>query len=201
MRVLPRSFYSRDTSLVARELLGKTLMRHVSQGLLSGRIVETEAYYGLEDPASHSFRGKTRRCAVMWERPGLAYVYFAYGMHFLLNVVTEEIGVAGAVLIRSLEPIEGIDIMRANRRRGKITELASGPAKLTEAFAITCDFNGHDMTGGELVVTAEGGLSDCAIGCSGRIGVSRGSDRQLRFYILDNRFVSKNKPIARHTGS
>jgi DNA-3-methyladenine glycosylase len=141
------------------------------------------------DPASHSFKGKTRRSAIMWGRPGISYVYFTYGMHFLLNVVTEKEGVPGAVLIRALEPLEGIEIMRKNRKRKSLTELTRGPARLTEAFAIDGSFNGCDLTGGELVIT-EGTEEIFEIGCTSRRGIKKGLDRKLRFFIKGNRFVS-----------
>ena len=111
MRPLSIQFYAQDTEVVARELLGKCLVRYWLQETLVGKIVETEAYYGVGDPASHSFRGKTKRSAIMWGCPGTAYVYFTYGMHFLLNVVTEKENVPGAVLIRALEPLRGMELM------------------------------------------------------------------------------------------
>ena len=189
MRPLSVSFYARDTKLVARELLGKLLMRYTSQGKLIGKIVETEAYYGEEDPASHSFKRKTKRSAIMWGPPGIAYVYFTYGMHFLLNVVTEKEGVPGAVLIRALEPLEGIGIMRKNRKRESLTELTTGPARLTEAFAIDGSFNGRDLTKGELVII-EGNKEVFEIERTSRRGIKKGLDRKLRFFIKGNPFVS-----------
>jgi DNA-3-methyladenine glycosylase len=184
--------------MVARELLGKVLVRQTEETVLSGRIVEAEAYYGVNDPASHSFRGKTPRCALMWERPGLAYVYFTYGMHYLLNAVTEKVDTPGAVLLRALEPLTGVQAMQVNRGREHINELASGPAKLTEALSIRGEFNGHDLTkDAELFITAENAFSGFTIGQRGRIGVSHGADSQLRFYIVENPFVSKT--ISQHS--
>jgi len=182
MRPLSASFYARDTELVAKDLLGKFVVHYTPQGKLIGKIVETEAYYGEEDPASHSFKGKTKRSAIMWGPPGIAYVYFTYGMHFLLNVVTEKEGVPGAVLIRALEPVEGIELMRENRKRIRLTELTTGPARLTEAFGIDGSFNGRDLTKGELVIT-EGNKEVFEIERTSRRGIKRGLDRKLRFFI------------------
>jgi len=189
VKVLPPSFYARDTKLVAKELLGKLLVHYSSRGKLVGKIVETEAYYGVGDPASHSYRGKTKRSAIMWGPPGTSYVYFTYGMHFLLNVVTEKEGVPGAVLIRALEPLEGIDIMRKNRKRVRLHELTKGPARLTEAFGIDGSFNGHNLTKGKLFIV-EGDKEVFKIECTPRRGIKRGLDKKLRFYIKGNPFVS-----------
>lgn len=186
---LPKSFYTRDTALVARELLGKFLVRCVSRGRLVGRIVETEAYYGVGDPASHSYKGKTKRAAIMWGPGGIAYVYFTYGMHFLINVVTEKEGIPGAVLIRALEPLEGIQIMKKNRNKTKLTELTRGPGRLTRAFGIDGSFNGHNLTKGGLFIAGEGN-EVFEIECTSRRGVKKGENRKLRFYIKGNRFVS-----------
>ena len=143
---VPRRFYNRDTLIVAPELLGKLLVRRESSGLLVGKIVETEAYRGVDDPASHSYRGKTPRNAVMFGAPGIAYVYFTYGNHYCLNAVTEDEGTPAAVLIRAVEPLEGVDLMMRNRGVEKLTEVGSGPGKLTKALQITREQNGCDLT-------------------------------------------------------
>lgn len=189
MRTLPASFYARDTSMVARELLGKLLIRHTSRGKLTGKIVETEAYYGAEDPASHSYKGKTERAAIMWDSPGVSYVYLTYGMHFLLNVVTEKKGTPGAVLIRAVEPVEGVKIMRKNRKRTNLTQLTTGPARLTRAFGIDGKFNGCDLTKGVLFI-AQGKRENFEIGETSRRGIKKGLDKKLRFYIKGNPFIS-----------
>jgi len=189
MKILPRSFYARDTALVARELLGKFLVRCTSEERLVGKIVETEAYYGMGDPASHSYKGKTKRAAIMWGPPGISYVYFTYGMHFLINVVTEKEGIPGAVLIRALEPVEGIEIMMKNTGKTKLLELTRGPGRLTKAFGIDGSFNGHDLTKGELFIV-EGEKEVFEIECTSRIGIKKGLDKKLRFYVKGNRFVS-----------
>lgn len=190
MEPLPSTFYARDTAQVAKQLLGKLLVRQTPEGNLVGKIVETEAYYGQGDPASHSFRGKTRRSAIMWGQPGICYVYFTYGMHFLLNVVTEKEGVAGAVLIRAVEPLQGIEIMKKNRKKKALRELTTGPGRVTQAFDIDRSFNGHDLTRGEKLYISRGEKKTYEIGCSSRRGIKRGLDKKLRFFIKGNPFVS-----------
>ena len=177
MRVLPRSFYSRNTAIVAKQLLGKYLIRKISGRKLIGRIVETEAYFE-NDPASHAYRGKTERSAPMFEYPGHAYVYFIYGNHYCLNTVTERFGKAGAVLIRALEPIENIRLS------------TNGPGKLTRALRIDKSFNRADLTRGNLLI-AEGKRERFAIVRTKRIGLSRASHRPFRYYIKGNSFVSR----------
>lgn len=148
MNILERAFYARPTITVARELLGKKLVRQTDGRTLSGVIVETEAYCGSADSACHAHRGKTPRNAVMFGKPGVAYVYFTYGMHYMLNLVTEEEGNPCAVLVRALLPVSGLDEMQARRKKhGK--ELANGPAKLCQALAIDKSLNGRDLTLGE----------------------------------------------------
>jgi len=186
------SFYARDTKLVAVELLGKVLAHQTNDGVIKGRIVETEAYYGPGDPASHAFGGKTKRSAIMWEKPGTAYVYFTYGMHYLINVVTERKGKAGAVLIRALEPIQGIEIMRKRRGMIDMKSLCNGPAKLTRAFGIDGRYNGASLTSGKLIIE-EGEEKKFNVICTGRIGIKKGREDKLRFYIKGCQFVSKKK--------
>lgn len=148
MTILNRQFYERDTVKVARALLGKKLVRRINGVELSGMIIETEAYCGREDSACHAHRGKTLRNAVMFGRPGQAYVYFTYGMHYMLNLVTEKEGNPCAVLIRAVLPLAGIEEMEALRRK-KGPELSNGPAKLCQAFGIDKSLNGWDLTCGE----------------------------------------------------
>lgn len=145
--ILNRKFYHRDTLRVARDLLGKKLVRRTGREILSGMIVETEAYCGQADSACHAHRGKTLRNAVMFGKPGHAYVYFTYGMHYMLNLVTEEEGNPCAVLIRAIEPIDGIEAMEA-RRKKKGKQLTNGPAKLCQALSIDKSLNGWDLTRG-----------------------------------------------------
>ncbi|MEE9913936.1 MAG: DNA-3-methyladenine glycosylase [Deltaproteobacteria bacterium] len=145
MTVLDRAFYHRPTLDVARDLLGKKLVRRIGRTELSGVIIETEAYCGTGDSACHAHRGLTPRNAVMFGPPGHAYVYFTYGMHYLLNLVTEDKGNPCAVLIRAIEPLSGLDQMQIRRQR-PYKELTNGPAKLCQALGIDKSFNGWDVT-------------------------------------------------------
>jgi DNA-3-methyladenine glycosylase len=152
MKIFNRKFYHRDTLRVARELLGKKLVRQINGLELSGIIAETEAYCGSEDSACHAHRGKTQRNAVMFGKPGHAYVYFTYGMYYMLNLVTEEEENPCAVLIRAILPLTGIEEMEARRKR-KGADLTNGPAKLCQALSIDKSLNGWDLTlGSELWV-------------------------------------------------
>ncbi len=180
---LKRGFYSRNTETVAKELLGKVLVN----GMCKGKIVETEAYFGPNDPASHAFGKVTKRNIIMFQKPGIAYVYFTYGNHWMFNVVTEKKGVPGAVLIRALEPLEGIKIMKM--RRNKIKDLTNGPGKLTQALGIDRSFNGKDLTNGSLFI--ENSREKPRILTTTRIGINRGKDMPLRFYIKNSVFVSR----------
>ena len=199
LRKLPRSFYLQPTLKVAKELLGKYLVRRSNDGLLVGRIVETEAYLGERDPASHAYRGLTKRNEVMFCKGGHLYVYFTYGMHFCANVVTEEEGKGRAVLLRAIEPIKGIGKMR--RRRGLALDgsddidLANGPAKLCEAFGIARRENGMDLLGEEVWISeGETAVAGSRIANSTRIGINNGKKHRWRFYIKNNPFVSKANP-------
>ena len=184
---LPRAFYNRATVEVARDLLGKVLVH----GDTAGIIVETEAYLGGDDLASHSAAGITDRTRVIFGPPGHAYVYLSYGMHDCLNIVAEPRGTPGCVLIRALEPIAGLDIMRSRRPRARTDrDLASGPGKLTQALAISRKHTGVDVTKGELVVQS-GPAGDLVIAVTPRIGITKCAYWPLRFYLDGNRFVSR----------
>ena len=187
---LPRDFFARPTLVVARALLGQVLVHESPEGVAAGRIVEAEAYLGPSDPASHAYR-RTRRSLVMWGPPGHAYVYFTYGNHFCINVVTEHEGVAGAVLIRALEPVAGVDLMRRRRGVDRLTDLCSGPGKLTQALGISGRHNGQDMTAPPLYV-ARGALRDGErVGRSPRVGITRAADWPWRFYVEGSPFLSR----------
>jgi DNA-3-methyladenine glycosylase len=186
--ILPRSFYERGTVDVARELLGKVLVH----GPAAGVIVETEAYLGGDDLASHSAAGITDRTRVIFGPPGHAYVYLSYGMHDCMNIVAESAGKPGCVLIRALEPIEGLDAMRGRRPKARTDrDLASGPGKLTRALGITRMHTGADMTRGDLVVLARPAAPPFEIAVAPRIGITKCADLPLRFLIKGNRFVSR----------
>lgn len=186
-RILPRSFYERHTVAVARDLLGKVLVH----GPTAGVIVETEAYLGGDDLASHSARGITNRTRVIFGPPGHAYVYFIYGMYECLNLVAEPAGQPGCVLIRAVEPVGGIDLMRQRRPAARrLEDLASGPGKLTLALGITRAHNGADVTRGALVVRDPAESRRLAIATTPRIGIRECADWPLRFIVRGNRFVS-----------
>lgn len=187
---LPTEFYARDTAMVARELLGKRLVRILDGTTVVCEIVETEAYHGEGDAASHAANGPTPRSVVMFGPPGCAYVYFNYGVHHLLNVVTEAEGKAGAVLVRALEPVEGGEMMFKYRSAKSIKELCNGPGKLTQALDIDLRNNGQYLNKGDLIVTG-GSDEDIDIAVGPRIGISSGTELPFRFYIRDNPFVSK----------
>jgi DNA-3-methyladenine glycosylase len=188
-----RSFYEQPTVDVARQLLGKYLVRKHPDGKTVGRIVETEAYVGPHDLACHAARGRTARTEVMFGPAGHAYVYFIYGMYYCLNIVTEELDHASAVLIRALEPVEGIELMKKRRRTKELRNLASGPGKLCLAFAIDKSLNGADICG-EVLYIEDRGEPAPKILARPRVGVDYAGnwkDKPWRFIISGNEFVSK----------
>jgi DNA-3-methyladenine glycosylase len=187
---LDRKFYNRSTLKVAKELLGKYLVVKKGRSCFSGKIVETEAYVGRNDPASHAYRGMTPRNEVMFGDPGHAYVYLTYGMHHCLNFVTERKGFPAAVLIRALEPAEGIQIMKRRRKTGDLKNLTSGPAKLCRALGIDRTLNGADLCS-DIIYVEDRGNRPTKIVSTSRIGIGEGKDKKWRFYIGDNEFVSK----------
>lgn len=187
---LKRSFFAQPTLQVARKLLGKYLVLKQNGIIFSGKIVETEAYVGKDDPASHAFGRVTPRNQIMYGPPGYAYIYFIYGNHFCLNFVTEKKGSPAAVLIRSLEPMDGIEKMLKNRVSATKENLTNGPGKLCQAFGIDKNLNGCDITSNSLFVEDRNEEID-QIESSNRIGVREGSDKKWRFYIAKNSFVSK----------
>ena len=193
LKPLPRSFYERYTIDVAKDLLGKLLVRKFpDNSFVAGVIVEDEAYRGEDDPASHAYRGLTPRNRVMFGKPGVAYVYFTYGMYHCLNIVTEPEGVPAAVLIRAVEPVYGIEKMMKFRGKKDARNLTNGPGKLTMAFNITKELNGIDMTKDDILfVSNYDKYPKFEIGVSSRIGIKVGLDKPWRFYIKDNPYVSK----------
>ncbi len=195
---LPRAFYTRDPRAVSRDLLGKILVRRQRRGLLTARIVEVEAYLGQDDPAAHSHRGRTPRNFVLFGPPGLSYVYFIYGNHYLFNVSCLPDGEAGGVLFRALEPISGIAQMADARDvvmdgTGDLRKLTSGPGRLAEAFGITRERdNEKDLTSpkSDLFITDDG-FRPRRIEITPRIGITKAAERPLRYIIAGNRFVSR----------
>ncbi|MCL1991492.1 MAG: DNA-3-methyladenine glycosylase [Spirochaetes bacterium] len=186
---LGQDFFDQPTIELAKALLGT----HLVLGDLRGKIVETEAYLHEGDPACHASRGLTARNAPMFGPAGRTYVYFIYGMYHCLNVTSAKEGVGEAVLIRALEPLAGLDLMRERRKTQKIENLCSGPGKLTLAFGINMAHNNLDLVcgqGGQSGLQIHAGGESPAVEASGRIGLSCAQDLQLRFFIPDSRFVS-----------
>jgi DNA-3-methyladenine glycosylase len=200
MKPLPPDFYARPVVEVARELIGCTVLH----GGAAGVIVETEAYHESE-PACHAFVGLTPRTRTLFARPGLAYVYRSYGIHALLNAVCEPEGVGAAVLIRALEPVAGVERMRARRglvgrRPARERDLCSGPGKLTQALGITLAENGGDLASGPVVIEAPGGdWHGRPVVAATRIGITRAVELPWRFCVAGSRFVSR--PLPRATAS
>lgn len=194
---LAATFFQRDTRDVARALLGKLLVSEVDGAAAGGLITETEAYLGTGDPGSHAAtKGITERNRVMYGPPGFVYVYFCYGCHHMLNLVTESEGVAGAVLVRALEPRMGIELMSRRRGRSDLRELTTGPGKVTEALGLDLADNGVALGAGRLdVFEAPGETGPVAV--SGRIGLNDGHESLLRFYVERSEFVSGIKPGRR----
>ena len=189
---LPQSFYDRSVHEVARELVG-CVVRH---GETAGRIVETESYH-MEEPACHAFAGVTERTRTLYGEPGHAYVYFSYGVHSLLNAVAEPEGVGAAVLIRALEPVDGIEVMRARRGLERAEELCSGPGKLTQALDIGLSLNGSSLVDGPIeLLTREPGAREPRVVVGERVGITKAVELPWRFCDADSRHVSRPWPAA-----
>ena len=195
---LPADFYERDPRVVSRELLGKVLVRRQHRKLLTARIVEVEAYLGVDDPASHSFSGRTNRNFALFGPPGVSYVYFIYGNHYLFNVSCLPDGEAGGVLFRALEPISGIEQMAQARdvsmeEAADLRILTSGPGRLAEAFGITRERdNEKDLTSPKSdLFIVDDGFRPGRIAVTPRIGITKAAERPLRYIIAGNRFVSR----------
>jgi DNA-3-methyladenine glycosylase len=204
IRPLHRDFFGRHPRRVARELLGKVLVRDGGKVRLTGRIVEVEAYLGENDPASHSFGGETARTAVLFGPPGYAYVYFISGNHYCLNVSCDREGKAGGVLFRALEPLEGMEQMARARKvvlhgPRDLIRLTSGPGRLAEAFGITRERdNGCDLTSSSSGLwIGDDGFRAGKVQVTPRIGISKAADRPLRYILAGNVFVSGRKTPAR----
>lgn len=188
---LPARFYDRPTELVARELLG-AMMQCTSAGITtSARIVETEAYLGPHDPACHAVAGLTPRTAQLFGPPGLAYVYFIYGMYWCFNAVTRERGHGSAVLVRAVHPIAGVDVMRRRRPRAvRDRDLTNGPGKLCMAMGITGSMTGTSLRDGPVVIRSGAPVPDDAVVVTPRIGITRAAEWPMRFLVRDDLYVS-----------
>jgi len=195
---LSRTFYARDAVAVARDLLGKELVIRHPQGLKVGRIVETEAYQGPADLAAHSAGGRrTARTEIMYGPAGHAYVYLAYGVSYMLNVSSEAAGVGAGVLIRALEPLEGVAAMQRRRGTETLRDLARGPGRLAAALDIDRRLDGVDLCKEGPLWIAHDSRAALEIGTSTRIGLTREADRPLRFYVRGSPFVSGPKALNR----
>lgn len=201
MKMLGREFYNRDSIIVAKELLGKVLVHEIEGQKISAKIVESEAYMGIEDKAAHSYgRKRTPRVEVMYGGPGFSYVFLVYGMYYCFNIVTREEGIPQAVLIRAVEPIGGFDLMAENRykksynqlNKSQILGLTNGPGKLCKALLIDKSLNGEDLCGSKLYVE-EGKNEKFSIVSAKRVGIDyaeEAKDYLWRFYIENNKYVS-----------
>ena len=193
LAVLPPEFYDRPTELVARDLLGAILECRTREGIASGRIVETEAYLGEHDLACHAAAGRTARTAPLYGPPGIAYVYFIYGMYWCFNAVTRAEGEPSAVLVRAVEPISGIDLIRARRglRKGRDFDLTNGPGKLCQALGIDSRHNRNSLQSSPVVIRRGVDVPREGVTVTPRVGISRSADWPLRWFVTDNPFVSK----------
>ena len=196
-RVLPRAFYERETEIVAREMLGTVLECETSAGIASGIIVETEAYLGEHDLACHAAAGRTARTETLYGPPGTSYVYFIYGMYWCFNAVTRAEGLPSAVLVRAVEPLAGIDLMRKRRSliRNEV-DLTSGPGKLCTALGIEGSMSAKSLQRKPLVIREGQSVPDGKVEVTTRIGITRSADWPLRWIVKGNRFVSRGKVSA-----
>jgi len=190
LKRLLRDFFERPTLNVANDLLGKVFIIKQNENTLSGRLVEVEAYIGQDDPACHARLGKTNRNAVMFGQGGFTYVYFIYGMYNMLNFVTESAERPAAVLIRAMEPLDGIKVMKKNRNTDELINLTNGPGKLCQAFGLTTKHSRIDLITGNIYVADDGYRTEQVVRSS-RIGIREGLEKDWRFYISGNKFVSK----------
>ena len=190
---LDLDFFLDNTEIVARKLLGKIFCRKFDNTFLAGRIVETEAYLALNDPSSHSRNGETVRNRAMFCQGGILYVYFIYGVHHCVNIVTEPAGIGAAVLLRAFEPLAGIDFMVANRQNNNVNNLCRGPGNITKAFGIDKSYNFTSCVSSQFFILDAPSLPDQSIAITKRIGVKKDDQLLLRFYEKKSRFVSGNK--------
>lgn len=194
VKKLTRTFYDRDSLIVAKDLLGKILVHESPQGTTSGKIVEAEAYRGLLDKAAHSYHGvPTARTRIMFGPGGHAYIYLIYGMYYCLNIVTGAAGIPQAVLLRALEPLAGIDLMQERRKSAKIINLCSGPGKLCQAMGITKEHYGADLLGSRLYLTEGEQMEECRIAATPRVNIDYAEEAvpyPWRFIVKGSRYLS-----------
>ena len=196
-RALPRAFYERETEIVAREMLGTVLECETEDGLASGIIVETEAYLGEHDLACHAAAGRTMRTEPLYGPPGTSYVYFIYGMYWCFNTVTRAEGLPSAVLVRAVEPLDGLALMHKRRPRIKSdVELTNGPGKLCTALGIDGSMSAKSLRRKPLVIREGERVPDERVEVTTRIGITKSADWPLRWIVRGNRFVSKGKLSA-----
>ena len=188
---LPAKFYDRDTEQVARDLLGAVLRRTTAGGVASGRIVETEAYLGEHDLACHAAAGLTARTRWLYGAPGTAYVYFIYGVHWCFNAVTRAVGSPSAVLIRAVEPLDGVELMRERRGDVRERDLTNGPGKLCEALGITGGLNGLPLRKSAIEILRGEEIPDSRVRVTPRIGITKSAEWPLRWLVAENAYVSK----------
>jgi DNA-3-methyladenine glycosylase len=192
---LPVAFYDRDTELVSRELLGAVLECTTAEGVTRGRIVETEAYLGPHDPACHAVAGLTSRTEHLFGPPAVSYVYLIYGMYWCFNAVTRERGHGSAVLVRAVEPIDGVELMRRRRPKAKRDrDLSNGPGKLCLAMGIDGAMTGRSLRAGPVVIRAGTPVPDADVEVTPRIGITRAAEWPLRYLVRGNQFVSATPP-------
>jgi DNA-3-methyladenine glycosylase len=197
---LPVAFYDRDTEIVSRELLGAVLECTTAEGVTRGRIVETEAYLGPHDPACHAVAGLTSRTQHLFGPPAMSYVYLIYGMYWCFNAVTRESGHGSAVLVRAVEPMDGIELMR--RRRPKVRrdrDLTNGPGKLCLAMGIVGGMSGRSLRDGPIVIRKGNQVPDADVDVTPRIGITRAAEWPLRYLVRGSEYVSSTPPSFART--
>ncbi len=192
-KILPRSFYDRETEIVAREMLGAILECSTPEGTASGIIVETEAYIGEHDPACHAAVGRTRRTEPLYGRPGTSYVYFIYGVHWCFNAVTRGAGLPSAVLIRAIEPLKGQALMQERRGDVPAANLTNGPGKLCAALGIDGALNGLSLQRRPIVIREGEPVDETLIQVTPRIGITKAAEWPLRYVIVGNPWVSGSR--------
>ena len=189
---LPAAFYDRETEVVSRELLGAILWCRTNEGVTAGRIVETEAYLGEHDPACHAAAGFTDRTRHLYGPPGISYVYFIYGVHWCFNVVTREAGLPSAVLVRAIEPLSGLELMRPRRAAARRdADLTNGPGKLCAALGVDARHNALPLNSPPILVRSGSAVPDSRVVITPRIGIRECADWPLRWFVSDSPYVSR----------